>query len=130
MISSTQEPGTATTGPTDASPTARSDVFSLATMPVATWLTQLMVAQKVAEAVCRQSNLTAEFVGSGAMPTADRDSSIVSTDTARMFQDLRECRDQRARVTAALAAQRRDNHNTTLPAFVTSSRRLRAALAK
>jgi hypothetical protein len=120
MISSTQEFDSATIEPYQPSPALRSDPFSLATMPAATWLTQLMVAQKVAEAVYRQGNLTAEFVGSGAMPSADRDSAGVPADTGRTFQDLRAGRDRRARVLAA-ERRRRSCHRYGLPAFVTSS---------
>jgi hypothetical protein len=39
------------------------DWFRFATMPAATWLTQVMAAQKVIEAVWRQGVLTADMLG-------------------------------------------------------------------
>jgi hypothetical protein len=108
MISPTQDFAPASADAREVSLPLRSDAFSFTTMPAATWLTQVMVAQKLAEAVWRQGTLTAEFAGSGSMPSADRDRRTASPGTVRSFQDLRERRDRRARVARQLAAKRRE----------------------
>jgi hypothetical protein len=106
MSSSNQNFATTTTDLSTSSLPTHSDVLNFTTIPTATWLTQLMVAQKVAEAVWRQGTLTTEFVDTGSMPTADGDAPTAAADTARAFQDLRERRDRRARVTRLVAARR------------------------